>query len=137
AEVAVETLEAITAIRQSRIRLARRANAQLGRRDPCHDEHAPLADGDRIAAERERVREGRRPDVDVETAVELRQRARLTVPPIALSVALELQRPGLVLRGHDEPRIGHAPRCIPGEPIAETEGPTVLIAGENQATGRA
>src|SRR6266480_3704159 len=82
---AVEVLVEITAVGEPRISLPYGPYGQLRCGDPRHDELPPLADGHGPTANRERVREGGRPDVDVDAAVEIRPGLAGDVAPVALA----------------------------------------------------
>src|SRR5687767_11113934 len=66
----VQVLEKVEALGQPRIGLRPWLNRQLGREDPGHAELPALAYSHRLAANREAVGEGGRPDIDIDAAIE-------------------------------------------------------------------
>src|SRR5437667_3056694 len=134
---AVEVLVEITAVGEPRISLPHGSYGQLRCGDPRHDELPPLADGHGPTANRERVREGGRPDVDVDAAVEVRPGPTGSVAPVTLAIGLEPQGPRAGFGRHPEPRRVEPPRRVPGEVIGQAEGAAGLVEREDGALGRA
>src|SRR5690606_24727021 len=121
---------------QTRIGLRLRPYRQLWRRDPRHPEQLPLADRDRLATDRERVRERRRPDVDIDAAVELADRIATAVAPAAAAVRLEVQRAHGTLGRDDERRVLNSPRFVPRQAVREPERALLVVECEHDAVRR-
>src|SRR5262245_9470925 len=106
---AVEVLEKVEPVGQSRIGLRLWVHRQVWREDPGHVELPPLTDSHRLAAYREAVGERSWPDIDIYAAIELVDGPAIAVSPATPAVRLQTQRSGGPLRRDDQRGIAEPP----------------------------
>ncbi|MCY1356357.1 hypothetical protein D9M69_428050 [compost metagenome] len=107
---------------EPRIPLAHAPRLQLRRLDEDHLQFGTLPIHQLQPADREGIGEGRRPDIDIQAALQLRQRRAIGELPVAVAVGQQMQFAVAGLALHAQLRFPQMPALVPAQAVFQLIG---------------